>query len=316
MNLAAIADHVCTKIGKTDTESVAACKSYIRQRHEMIYDAGLWKDTVGTDFTASVEAEATEVILPWECARPLVCWKSGSNLGIDVMSLVGAAIVSPASLSTVGGSLRFAEIDSVGWAYDLGDGSRLSFINSGSSDVDVNITGTRNLDLPGLTTPDDTASETVTVPAGGAAELTTITWTSISRMTKAQSAVPLLVAQTAVIPEPLWVWPGDVEEASWARLRLINPQAEAFTLAIIGKKRFRQMNLDTDAPMIRGIDNALIAFATADMLERGRQFGKAQAKVAEATQLVQLAKDVERGQAASSEQIIPEPYMQEGEGYW
>lgn len=310
MNLAAIADHVCTKTGKTDTESVAACKSYIRQRHEMIYDAGLWKDTVGTDFTASVEAEATEVILPWECARPLVCWKSGSNLGIDVMSLVGAAIVSPASLSTVGGSLRFAEIDSVGWVHSLGDnGSTLLFYNTSSDVVTVSISGIKSIGYP-----DYSETETLTLPTSGGTSSSA--WRHISRMSKPIIDGALLVTQTLDGEEYSFGWPGEIEEASFSRLRLINPQAEAFTLAIIGKKRFRQMNLDTDAPMIRGIDNALIAFATADMLERGRQYAKAQAKVAEATQLVQLAKDVERGQAASSEQIIPEPYVQEGEGYW
>ena len=46
MTLASLADFVCKKVGKTDATSVGICKDFLRQRHEMIYDTGLWKDSV------------------------------------------------------------------------------------------------------------------------------------------------------------------------------------------------------------------------------------------------------------------------------
>jgi len=56
------------------------------------------------------------------------------------------------------------------------------------------------------------------------------------------------------------------------------------------------------------LDDALIAFAMADLLERERQFGKAQAKVGEAVALVNETLLAERDQQQNHIQIIPEVY--------
>src|SRR5215468_7303855 len=63
---------------------------------------------------------------------------------------------------------------------------------------------------------------------------------------------------------------------------------------IIGKKACPGLASDTDTSMLRNCDNALIAFAHFDMLERLRQYAKAQAKLQEATGLLQAAQALEQ----------------------
>ena len=50
MTLAEMADFVCTKVRQTDAAAVAACKTYLRQRAEMIWNDQLWKATLTEAF--------------------------------------------------------------------------------------------------------------------------------------------------------------------------------------------------------------------------------------------------------------------------
>jgi len=74
---------------------------------------------------------------------------------------------------------------------------------------------------------------------------------------------------------------------------------------VIGKKRVRPMRHDYDEPQVRGIDNALISFVEGDLLERSRQYAKAQVKYSEASSLLDIARDIERGQSAAVSILQP-----------
>lgn len=76
------------------------------------------------------------------------------------------------------------------------------------------------------------------------------------------------------------------------RLRLYPAPIGDVSVRIIGKRVRPELEDDT-APIIRGIDQALLAFAESDMLERMRQYGKAEKKVQEGSALLELAKKVE-----------------------
>ena len=76
---------------------------------------------------------------------------------------------------------------------------------------------------------------------------------------------------------------------------------------VLGKLNWVEL-ADTDTPALNGIDNALLAFAEGDMLERSRQYGKAQIKYQEAASQVQIMKDLENGQRQSISRIIPYTY--------
>jgi hypothetical protein len=107
-----------------------------------------------------------------------------------------------------------------------------------------------------------------------------------------------------------------MEEVALATVRLVPPMANRTDLQVYGKKRFRQMQSDGDSPMVRGLTNALLAFAQGDMLERGRQYSKAAAKSSEGTSMLTLARDEEVNQSAFEARVIPQVGAMEGTESW
>jgi len=63
MNLTNMANFVCGKVGRTDTESVSSCKQFLGRRYELIYDSQLWRDTMQSA-TISVPIDTQDVVLP------------------------------------------------------------------------------------------------------------------------------------------------------------------------------------------------------------------------------------------------------------
>ena len=56
MTLTELADQVTTKLSDTDSESVATCKKFIINRYRMLWDSGLWTNSLGV-VTKTVAAE-------------------------------------------------------------------------------------------------------------------------------------------------------------------------------------------------------------------------------------------------------------------
>ena len=74
---------------------------------------------------------------------------------------------------------------------------------------------------------------------------------------------------------------------------------------MLGKLKVTALG-DSDSPKINGIDNALLAYVEADMLEHVRQYGKAQVKQQEAAGQMMLVRDLETAQSARVSKLIPE----------
>jgi non-ribosomal peptide synthetase component F len=81
--------------------------------------------------------------------------------------------------------------------------------------------------------------------------------------------------------------------------------ADEEVITVLAKRRCIELEHDNDTPQIVNIDDALVAYAVADLLERERQFGKAAAKVQEAIALVNGMLLAERDQNQNHSQIIP-----------
>lgn len=308
MNLAGMADFVCSKVGKTDDASIEACKSYLRQRHEMIFDAFTWKDSIGADFEIDVEAGDTHAVLPFEAARPIAVWNKDTGLTVPVASLVAAFIANPKSLSEEAALTRFVEVDSVGVPWDLdaaGENIGASCLPSITDDVGV-VVG-----LSGIVATDDNRQINLSVTLTSSASAFGASLRSVQRITKPVTAD--LVCITRMSDSSTFYIPASCQEATFARIRLLNPPSEALTLGVMAKKKLRQMTLDSDGPAIRGCENALMAFAQGDMLERSRQYAKAAAKISEGTQMMGLMRDQEMNQSAAESRIIPDVSIDEGE---
>ncbi|MDR1191283.1 MAG: hypothetical protein LBK60_06425 [Verrucomicrobiales bacterium] len=92
-----------------------------------------------------------------------------------------------------------------------------------------------------------------------------------------------------------------------ARLRLLETPARDCQLLVLGKRVFQPLAADDDTGALVALNNTLIAFAEYDMLERERQYAKAQTKLQEANALMEQMREVERYQTAASAQLIPGP---------
>jgi hypothetical protein len=105
---------------------------------------------------------------------------------------------------------------------------------------------------------------------------------------------------------------GDTRSPSHQRLRLFSIPNTTLTLHVLAKKKFEPITFDQEEPAIRNLDNCLIAFAMADMLEMGRQYAKAQAMMSEGGVLLSELAKLETMQAANNTRFIPENGMGEG----
>lgn len=97
------------------------------------------------------------------------------------------------------------------------------------------------------------------------------------------------------------------DPANLRKLRLFPSPSPAFpvTLLIAGKRPFPGLADGSSAPILRNVDNALLTFATGDMLERQRQYGKAQAKFSEAAAHLAAMVELETRQGGQIVQLIP-----------
>ena len=315
MTLSAIASLVCSKVRKTDDASVAACKLFLRQRHEMLYDAALWKDTVGLftrllEFDTDAVALVREVILPLDCARPLAV-RYGTPAAGDTRTL------EPSSLETwlrlagtdnfeqMGEAAGFVEIEASGVDFTMTSPyGPLSFEVTDARDVGVVV------QVDGRA--DDLAQfEEVTLTAGTAN--TTAEWSSVRALSKPVTYGSIRVTGSGTLFDDALYFEPHQTVSSFCRIRLDRVPTVTLataledlpTLLVLGKRRLSSFVRDSDAPMIRGSDNALIAFAQADMLERERQYAKAQAKVQEGQAMLALMIDTENNQSAGVVRLLP-----------
>lgn len=95
----------------------------------------------------------------------------------------------------------------------------------------------------------------------------------------------------------------DETHRSYTRFVLRNYCGE--TCYVTGKRRLIPLDHDLDVPVLKNIDNALLAFAEADMLEHGRAFEKAQIKVQEGMSHLKALKELELNQSQNVMQIVP-----------
>lgn len=308
MTLSALATLVCSKVRKTDDASVAACKEFLRQRHEMIYDAALWKDTVGIwsdtlDYDSTLEQWFPEFHCDYDIARVLgVRWRTNRDL---VPTSIGTWMqLDPEFYEQTGEPVSFVELEASGVSFNIPTAAGVTITSSSSEDVGVEV------EVSGLDADGEEAFESVTITAGDASTVTE--WQSVRAISKPVTVGVVTVEGTGDAPGRMRIPPHDTVSRCcvlrFNRLPVANtadPFSDQPELLIHAKRKLTSFVRDTDAPMIRGCDNALIALAQADMLERERQYGKAQAKVAEGQAMLTLMLEQERSQSAAVPQIVP-----------
>ena len=204
MTKSSIAQFVADKLQKSDAGSLVLLKSFVDRRYDMIWNSGLWRETLGTT-SYSVAVDKNEVTL-------------NSTVHFPVSAAWDNNEIAPTNLDTV------FRID------------------------------------------------------------------------------PELLSQSGT-PVQFLVLPND--SSGNAVIQLIKKPDTAKTLLVLGKLKVVALD-DLDSPKINGIDNALLAFVEADMLQHLRQYGKAQVMQQEASAQLAVCRDLETSQSAKISKLVPE----------
>lgn len=116
----------------------------------------------------------------------------------------------------------------------------------------------------------------------------------------------LTLSATRANPTGATLAASDTNAPRRQRVRLIHIPDRAVELRVLGKRRPPAFSAELDEPAIAGIENCLIAFGLADMLERDESHAEALGKFQEATLLLDQLKRGERSQQAHHARVIPE----------
>ena len=259
----------------------------------------------GAKATAIADSWADEMVCPQQFETILGVSYNEANL--LPTQLITQFMTNPDSFKTDADSAQFSVIDSSGINFDPAYGA-IEFMSSDSADNGKQITIVGELAGQELTLQ----KETVTLASS---VITTESWSAVHSLSKETTTGYVQVRNPSVASD-YFFWPEWENVSKFQRVKFFDrPKYDASSpvnLYVVGKKKIRPMVGDYDTPMVSGIDNVLIHFATGDMLKRSRQFGKAQLEIQQANALMQVARDQENNQSAKQVRLIPDVY---GMGY-
>ena len=262
---------------------------------------------------AGSDAKATAIASEW--ADEMVCPQAFETiLGVSYnqanllpTQLITQFMTNPDSFKADADSAQFSVISSSGINFNPNYGA-IEFMSSDSTDNGKQITIIGELSGQELTMQ----KETVTLASS---VTTTESWSAVHSLSK-ETTTGYVQVRNPLVTSDYFFWPEWENVSKFQRIKFFErPRYDAASpvnLYIVGKKKIKPMVSDYDTPMVGGIDNVLIHFATGDMLKRSRQFGKAQLEIQQASSLMQVARDQENNQSAKEVRLIPDVY---GMGY-
>lgn len=302
MTLIEMADLVCEKVNKTDDDSLALCKKFIRRRYQLIYDSYLWKDSLdiaeGVTNGASEYGWSNKAVMPRWMERVIAVRVGDSTrLSVEEQSLFfqkDPSFIDRAG--TVGGVSAFQQIRPYFWYERFGqDYLYFRSVLGGDNGKKVYITDDESGTLRSAELVDTYENSFDLVDM----DVDTI------RFTKDAMSGDIILWGSG---DDEVIVSGPDTSLRYERIRLLEDPGESVELMVLGKRRVRNLVNDSDAPIIQNIDDAIIAHAQADMLERARQYAKAAEKRQEANAQVAKAIDLETNQSARVVVICPASY--------
>jgi hypothetical protein len=301
MTLSEITSLVCDKVGKTDTESQDFVKACIKRRYQLIWDAHLWKDslataTVSTQATGALTYYQDQLILPHWMERPLAVRDEDTTLS-DV-ELIHLFLTDPERFEREERSGRWSRLPSCASRRFLTEECQINFVVLNAADDNTTIFVRDDAERG------SGAYETVTVRYGTTVEGgNEYVLPAIIGKPATTGKIEVYADDTdALVTELL---PGETQRL-YPRIRLHGiPEDSSMEYLVLGKKKCPGLQSDYDLPAIQNVDDALIAFAQSDLLERCRQYGKAQAKVEEGRAQLEKARNLEIQQGTNTVRLVP-----------
>ncbi|HEY4360336.1 MAG TPA: hypothetical protein VGN17_05185 [Bryobacteraceae bacterium] len=293
MSLSQMVDVIGTKVGKNDAVSQTACKKFLRQRHDMICLYTIWRELLRLKSVAVTTANQY-IIFPQTMALVLaIRYDTRFILPVQKEYLY----------------LTYANIfeqSGEPWDYSLERpvatevkpaGEKLKFVQVQAADngKKVRVEG----EYEGVI-----YRETVTL-SSGADVLSTNTYDDVWQMGKDDMTGDLVVKGNTSGTTLITVW-AEHRDVKCQQIQLHPIPSTDKTMLVLYKIRARQLIDDNDTPELSFMENTLIAFGTADMLERSRQYAKAQAKIEEANTQLAILKDAHEYQRANQVRLVPD----------
>jgi hypothetical protein len=316
MTITELSDFVCTKVNQTAPEDIAACKSFIRRRHTMLWDDQLWKDAV-TVLTITIDPAADTyagklaadgiVLFHPHIARVLALRAAAWPVAVLDYSAVFSEGID--AFAESGNVTNFTHLPSVVWqrpsagetGYETSnlwlasaDGSqenelRVQWVDRNGRQYDTTINTNGSL-LEDSAIGGSLTAEVLSIGKGATNAAIELTYEGSSYGFNADR--PRAAAADTVFP----VLP---------RIRLLRIPSQSAVYRVLVKTAAPSLSGDNDPTRITGVDNTLIAFVQSDMLERGRQYQKAMLLKQEGALLLEQLKGQEVVQQANSRRIIP-----------
>lgn len=330
MTLAEMADFVCGKARANDAASLAACKKYLRQRYEMIYNDQLWR---GSLYMHTFELPALErdyvpnftpigqagvYFFPTVVDRVLGLRQTSGEIGVvDELELYRGSLDEydqdgePVQFSVLSPALMWLpdpDLDSQPVRLSGGDTSQTATVRWVDGDGEEHTTEIETgADTVFGSEGDESGVqlvESVTAPVSDAGlflewnEDDSGNWLRMARKRPTETSMPIR-QRIRVFPKP-----GD------------GAAIGAYQLRALVKRKVIPLEDDADTPVLRGVDNLLMSFAQADMLQRARRYGQAGVVQQEALALFEQFKRMEVAQQSHRQRIVPEVTEVSGESEW
>lgn len=323
MTLLEMAQFVADKVRRNDAASQARCKLYLRRRYEMIWNEGLWRSSVYRhDFTIQPASVAELPFanqwcnaagiqnLPPSVDRVLALRRQDAGVrvemaeslyrcGVDEFEQEGVPmkflVLAPAAV----GLERFtpAQIESPGVGVAL---------EADAADA------TKEIRIKCIDTDGAEQEETVTI-SGTDPNVMTNRPLVILSATKAEweADVRFVFGDNADLLFTLGA--GATAARRFPRIQLLPKPTADTAFKVLVKKKPTVLSDDRDEPELTGLENCLMSFAQADMLQHSRHYAKAAEVQKEALGLLEQFKRMELIQMASRQQVVPDVVEQTGD---
>jgi hypothetical protein len=320
MTLNEITQFACDKVGVNDDDSIALCKRMVENRYRVIWDKYLWRETIDLHTPDYLEAGQQDVILHEapQIERVLQVCKNDTD-ALSPIEWNALWLTNPEAFNSSGSGIQR------GFTLRRNSASKL-LPDDLDTTIQVGNDGTANtITLTGLAS----IASGVYVPSSYSVDIegegnTTIarifrelwSFTRLSTGTLDSCAITTVAGglSVAVLDDRFTKAP------VFPAFRLWEPLTASDEIRVLGKLRCpgftglhhtgdeipTTMEMIDGTAMIQGIDEALIAFAQGDMLQRQRQYGKAQILHQEGAGHVANLIQRQVDQAASGIRIIPQ----------
>ncbi len=310
MTLAEMTDFVCDKLGRSNEESTDICKAFLNARYKMLWDSEGWVDTHGV-VTVSSTAGLPHVLMPLRVQRVIQVRDSTNDRILGNIQAGAFLQMAPSEFDTAGDTVSFAQASAA-----VGYVTASAEVAFGAAAVGVEFSVTTELVSTGAITTNDFTTQAAGAddePESGDVIISSPSW--ILAFTKEESESQIVIREAIGDATIVGLNASDKAAVPRARIRLLQPNVEALSLLCMVKHVCPGLPEDHSISRIRNSDNALISFALGDMLERDRQYAKAQLKFQEAAAQIAIMRDLEKNQQANICRIIPEDYHDSRDGY-